>query len=1011
MKPIKLEMQAFGPYAKYTEIDFSLMGAQGLFLLTGDTGAGKTMIFDALTFALYGDTSGNDRKVNSLRSKTADVNDETYVKLTFLHKGNEYIVRRNPTHAYAKRVGGNETTTSHNASIEFSDRTVLSGVTDVNEKVEEILGINHNQFKQIALIGQGEFRELLNAKSGARSDIFRKIFNTLYYNKFENILKEKNSQLYRSLNVQKELIQNTIVGIDELKEEEKIYTVHNVEEVLQYIESLILDDSEKEKELDSIKVKITNASNEAIKQLETMRNLKELFDNLENVKVTLGTLKLSKDKYDKIEKDLKLLDKVISDVYPHYTKRESLKTNINTLEASIQDIENDVKKIDEKQNEAKKEKEILLSRADEIEKDKLEISTISGSLSKYKELDIHIDSEAKISQELNRLVSSVKENEKSHVQALEQEEEIKKNKEEKVTLGTSFVNVKAEILKYTEVLALIKEIKDLNLSTSKYKEALDKTLTLLKSKRNLFTLAEDKFYRSQGAILASTLEDHKPCPVCGSLDHPSPAQHDEDVMDKEDIDALKAELNELEALRDKQNSDYVSSDTNLKLNEKKFATYNLDAATTEEKYAELTAQKKSLESRLNKLIDLDKKEEKVKLLINTLIESIDKDKQKISERKVDLSSITTSIGILNKELKFDNLQAAEIELKALKSNVEKYQEALELNTKTIEKLSNQSANLKGQLKTNKASLDKDIQLLKEASQTFLEALKQASIADEDAFVEIIKLQDDKERLQTSLSKYKEDLTEETARFKLLQDKTQGQIHPDINKQEAVLSELKTSLGTVDQDLSKLQIVIERNTRNIKELKKQYKKYTELEDEYKEVNVLYQTATGNLSQKDKITFEYYVQAAYFTKVLHEANKRFDIMSGGKYSLVLAEGTSDKRLSTGLDLDVIDHHTNSRREVSTLSGGESFKAALSLALGMSDVIQMFAGGIEINMLFVDEGFGSLDAESLDQAILVLNDLTSYDRVIGIISHVSELKERIDKKILVKKDKEGSYVELIV
>lgn len=1004
MKPIKLELQAFGPYKDLTVIDFSQFSDAGLFLLTGETGSGKTMIFDALTFALFGKTSGNDRGVDSVRSQLARPHDETYVKLSFTHQGNMFTIRRNPTHSYARKEGGKESNSAHFAELYLPDGNIVSSVRDVNEKIETILGLDYDQFKQIALIGQGEFRELLVAKSDARSDIFRKIFNTKLYQNFEYKLRDLNSKARGVYETEKILIENVLndIGIEEP-------SVESLTQSISYLEGILKEDLLNQKKLNESRIIHNSKALEIMKLIEVKKQVLKDFEDLEANKVLFNELSKSKESMDALEKRLLRFNNATVYVKPIKTKLDEVikryQDNIALEERERQSL------ISIKENLAilVEKHKLLIDQKDSIEALKKENHVLDKSLEDYRVLTDHINNRVKEQDKLKGEEEKLDvfkkhlEDSKLKQKELEASVKLKRDKESrKVFLDAEF-NKLDEILKLKGILVKTTELEANEAKSLKLMADEVSKLGVIYNQR------QHDFYLAQAGILAKSLEDGKPCPVCGSTEHPKVATLSDQVVSKEELDALQSKLNNESSKLSKlgaKHSEVLGRLTELKeLYESKTSGYD----DVENSFKSVEIELKEANSVLEKLKELDVLIEKNHESIEFNSKSIEDLGITINNRKLEVTRLDTMISSLKKNLKYESFELAKEALNTGLERVSKFEADVLESSEAIKTSEALLSNIEGSLKVIGKSIQDDKDKKEVFEGEFKDSLAKYSFESIDAYEDVLLL--DKAETEETLRNYTQKLTEVNALIKSLEFKLKDVSKPDLVIDNEMLAKENQVIKELDEQLEVLMIKISKYKNSIEQLSKRSVDFETKRKQYQDINILYRTATGNLAQKDKISFEYYVQTAYFSKVIIEANKRLDIMTQSRYQLVLRQESNDKRLSSGLDLDVIDHHSNKRRAVSTLSGGESFKAALSLALGMSDVIQIFAGGIEIDMLFVDEGFGSLDQQSLDQAMNVLNSLTSGNRMIGIISHVSELKTRIEQQIIVKKDVTGSSVSVTI
>ncbi len=905
MRPLNLVMNAFGPYAGKIELPLDKLGESGLYLITGDTGAGKTTIFDAITYALYGEASGEYRKDKAaLRSDFAAKNDKTFVELTFFCRGEIYKIKRSPK------------TADHNSDVEL---TIPNGKTftkekEVSEEIENLIGLNKKQFSQIVMIAQGEFQKLLNAKTDDRVEIFRNIFSTQnlqifqtkLYDKFMGInsdfakLKERQSQFIEQITASKNI---------SLKEEiQKISASKNIYDIEILLKELHLQ--------------IKNDENNK-KTFE--KNRKAVKKDLDKLNQDLGIAEKNEDSAKEI---VNIETKILPELYVIYKLAQDELENLEkqkpqnekrTIE--IAKLKEDLEKYTELENLSKTLEELknqLLANAAELQtseeklqSDKLKIEELKKFREAFKNTEVELEKEQNNKQKISEKIEKLKEINKAS-------SELEENK-------TKLETAKTELQKLNE---------DWQTKNSEYVKA--------------YTL----FIEEQAGILAKELKPDTPCPVCGSTLHPNIAETNGENISKENVDKL-----------------LKICDTSKK---------NLEKAASQaiKLQSEIETQEKVLNKNISKLF----------------VEKFDIEKELKNEQ--------------------NNLQKTEEIIAALTKNLEIKQQNEQIE-KTLEKIiSETDKNLKT-LEKNKSDFEKNIAEKSAKIETLASKLE---YKDGTKAKEILS---EKELLKKAFTKDYNDaknnfelltkeLTVKKANLETL--KNQLKKSPQINLEalREKISETKVKELELQTQIENLITRLSKNTELEKEILKTAEQIQTTDEHLKTLKLLSDTANGKLNGSLKMTFEQYIQAAYFDMIISEANKRFTHMTNFQYRLERKEEKKGNA-KVGLDLNVFDYHTGKFRSVSTLSGGESFKAALSLALGLSDVVQNHSGGIKIDAMFVDEGFGSLDEDSLEQALNTLYGLTEGNRIVGIISHVGELRNRIDKKIIIKRGLKGSSADI--
>jgi exonuclease SbcC len=1092
MKPIKLVMSALGPFRGIVEVPFYQLGPSGLFLISGDTGAGKTTIFDAISFALYGNASGENRSSDSLRSDYADDDEKTYVELTFLHRDKEYIVLRNPTYKRSKKRGTGTTEEKANATLTMPDGRVITGYAPVTEAITELLGIDWKQFKQISMIAQGEFLELLTADSNTRGLIFRKVFGTEIYDTIQKKLKEKSNRLRNQCEDGDKRIQQYLEGIlcgeeclhREAIEEWKVSKdIHQVSKMMDLLALLIDEDRNKYKEEkalnDSLNKEIAKKATEYIRA----EQINQLFVNLKQVEEEYDKLmQLSKEMVQE-EKRYHLAEKALHIVKPIEETYVRIKRELNSL---VMEIEKG------KEQKAVLEDHLrsLFAVYKEKEANKPRISELSVKINQLKEELIKYDEISRQEQVKIELEEDKVKLEKQISDIGSQKGKLVEEQAEKQSELENYKDTDKDLVlcdnKLQQIGNAIKQLNSLLLSMENLKSEKE---TLLKRQED-FCIAENKyqeirhhyqemeahFLREQAGIIAATLKTGLPCPVCGSTQHPKKAILTEKAPSEEDLKREKAILDAAHKVLmdssnkcEKQKTKVSTLWKNLKENLNQILDDDNASNCNMESLMEL------VHGKLGRMAELEKEEEQRRLQLQkeneqkklcadrlieirnqlqTLEEELAKKQDKYSEVMKSLSSIHGTLVTLKKDLKYARKEEAKHATKEITEECNRLQtELTEAETayrETELKLTNTAAVVRENEKMFRMKLEeyqevksRFIQKLEECGFTdkghgrksldahtleleldFAKALDHEvaitsePLSNEPAFDEgvaiyrqILLTEEELSSLRNSIELYYRNKEKLEEKIKQLKMDTDHQEVKDLEKLAQEQRELDQRKAECEDRVGRIFNRLSNNEAIYHKVNEENKELVKIRQDYLTYNELSKTANGDLAGKSKIAFEQYVQAFYFDKIIKEANNRFYKMSNHQYILMRKEDPSNLRSSTGLELEVMDYYTGKVRSIKSLSGGESFKAALSLALGLSDVIQSFAGGIEVDAMFVDEGFGSLDSDSLEQAIETLNSLAIGNRFVGIISHVSELKERIDKKILLEKSMEGSSLRLIV
>lgn len=1043
MKPIKIVMSAFGPYADKTKLDFQKLGEKGLFLITGDTGAGKTTIFDGITFALFGEASGLSRTTDTLRSDFADSDAKTYVELVFSHKGEIYKVHRNPKYLRPKKNGAGSTTENADADLTLPNGEVVTGVKEVAARIVEILGITYRQFKQIAMIAQGEFLQLLLADSKERGDIFRRVFGTEIYQTVARQLKEQELSCKKKCDESKRSIVQYFTGISLpkadkfslLAEKIKNADVYNVDEIYDDIGLLILDDRKTSEKLLQEKGTLEKQIAETIKKLADANALNQLFLELEKSTLKQNKIKEKEEEYKLNKESITLAENALYKVYPHekdYLREKKLTENltqeITVLEEQILLEEKQFKNAEKAYNtevDLAPKREELTIKLNAISKD---IAVYSETEKLQKEVELFDKKQLTLVKEIEKLekevtdFTAVKEQTQKDLSTLN-DVEIKISKSEiQADKANDLQNKLNEIEKDHKNLMSFEDKAE-----KKQKDFFD-IEEKYKYKNNEFIIKELAFFKEQAGILAQNLKSGEPCPVCGSIYHPQKAKISENALSEEELKKLKedAESSREEMQTASQEMAVLKEKISLAKESLTLSAHEFLLSENEEfDYNSLKVKIKSCIDECAKkilannliLAELKAKADK-KAKFEEIIKSYDKkikdaedkvisaqnEKAKIVEdlslKKGELKSLKERLIYASCALASEEMQKVEKDLNLMKTNLRLAQEQFNL--------------IKTKLNSNQALCENKKQALKKASKlmleeqaTFYSKLEACEFDSVENYKLALKTQEEIDLLKNDIQKYNDEVKEVKQDIKRLLKETNGKEKQNISDIEEEEQRLNDEKGKVETFLQEVISRLSGNESVQKSLEKAIKAFDIYQKEYLLIKNLSKTANGELTGKQKIPFEQYVQATYFNRVLAEANKRLNLMTNGRYKLLRREDAGNLRSQAGLEIDVLDYYTGRTRHAKSLSGGESFKASLSLALGLSDVVQSYSGGVQIDTLFVDEGFGALDAESLEQAIQTLSVLAEGDRLVGIISHINELKERIDKQIIVKKDIAGSLI----
>ncbi|MFU0826804.1 MAG: Exonuclease SbcC [Lachnoclostridium sp.] len=1047
MKPLKLTMSAFGPYSGTTVIDFEKMGNSGLFLICGDTGAGKTTIFDAITYALFEKTSGSTRDINSVRSDFASMDVFTEVTLEFVHKGKRYIVNRYPEQLRKSERGNKLVEQKKGASILLPDGKKIDSRNEVKSIISDIFGgIGYDQFKQIAMIAQGEFLELLLADNEKRNEILQKVFNTELLRKVALKLKERELDLKNANEVlEKNILQyvNSIKcpEISAYSEELKNYKdAQNINQITDVLNCLVLLLEEDNHILDDINEKINKVDKSREKLLKKEILGQQINKDLDEIEELLkDKQKLEAESTKMEEQKLKAIigQKALSYVKPFEDIKLRAEDTVNQLTRKIKETENNKIKLEQRRENAHARYEEEFKKIGYRDNLNFYVNNLEETLPSYDKLSELYNNEKnlacnkqKLEENVNTYIEEAKES-KSKISANTAKlEEIKDSPLHYINCRNQFENVCMTIKRLKESE---KEASDLIL--------LEEKLVVLKNKymetekqydacSREYESKQKAFLREQAGIMALSLEEGKPCPVCGSPRHPMPAKVELEAPTEEEINRLKEKKNAFSEKLLKASSDVSENkreyETRLSLlrafigemaKDKELKDLSELTSYISSRLSELNQQKTELEQKMNFWEQESKHKEKLEEELKVLQDNLVKLGEKEESAKTELQSINTKLGaikstiaLIKQNLEFETLEQATKVLSEKKTelaHLRKLYEEAEREFHDADAGYNTTVRLLDEFKTQLGQAAEELQ---KAKNEYFDKIKEYGFTDEVTYKKALLNQEEIDQILESCKQYEMAKQEIDVRLEKLKEKTAGKKRVDLDEIQQAIRKLKEERTVLEKNQKDTYARIRENKEILSNMKALTHKREEVTQEYLDVSALSKTANGRLEGKQKITFETYVQAAYFIQIIEAANKRFYDMSGKRYRLMRKED-GNLQSATGLDLNVLDTWTGKVRNVKSLSGGESFMAALCLALGFSDIIQSYSGGIEIDTMFVDEGFGSLDTQALEQSIQILNHLTFGSRMVGIISHVEELKERIEKQIVIKKDIKGSYVEKIV
>lgn len=924
MKPLKLTMSAFGSYAGKNVIDFTGQ-QQGIFLITGDTGAGKTTIFDAITYALYNQTSGGERNGNMMRSQYAQPETETYVELEFLYRGQTYRVRRNPDYKITKTLKNGkirEQKVPHSVELTMPDGTVFPEKKNATDaKIIEILGLTADQFSQIVMIAQGDFLKLLYTKSDERKMIFSKLFRTDIYWKIQENLRRKSMEMDERIQENDRAFEQEKSRIILLPESEELPLDELVERLRERLKDALKEQNLRRANVEELNKKITK-----------YEEINKLFVSLEKIRQNGKELEArqaeSKERRQQIENARKA-DKVLVAEQQNLRQQQAVEQSVQAIAKMEETLTNNQEMFETLKTQLQEVEAEQKREAADIQKKML---ALEQSFPSYEALQNARSEEQ---------------------QAKKVWEDLGKTSEE------SFHKKEAGIA------ALKEQQKRQEQVVEQMKKNWEQTSLSASESAKHYEHMYEAFLKEQAGILAENLSAGCPCPVCGSTVHPDPAKLSDHAVTELEVEQAKKTRAAAEEKRD-------------------LAYAAFEAEKTEKQ----------------KLAQAVEKEEADFVLAQTIA------KQQRKEAEQNYVSLQKIAEQIREKLVYPSLAEAKKQYAAMQKALEAAEQEIERKRQKVSELAEAMNTLKGQKLAEEENQKTAKKLAAKTEKEYAKLLEKSGFVSEETYHLAILPERSRSKLEREEKEYESQCLRQQSEQKLLEKQVSGKTYTDTTELNEQLKAEKQALKEAEKTYMELHTAYENDRSVLQNCAVYLEKGKKLESEDQVIKSLSKTANGRLSGSAKIDFETYIQRQYFKQIIHEANKRLLTMSNHQFILKLKEeANTGRKTNEGLDLSVYSLVTDSERDVKTLSGGESFLAALAMALGLSDIVERSAGAIHPDMMFIDEGFGSLDAQSRQQAIEVLAELAGDSRMVGIISHVTELKEQIDRKLVVSRTDKGS------
>lgn len=1029
MRPLKLTMTAFGPYPTQQSIDFTQLGDNPLFLINGPTGSGKTTLLDGICFALYGETTGNERTGRDMRCDYADVEQNTWIELYFELAGDYYRIHRMPEQLRPKSRGEGFTQQKADAKIwrlssTESDKIQPEGlfdwqnaqqellasrkITEVNQKVIQLTGLSAQQFRQVMVLPQGKFRELLLASSEQREDIFKQLFQTQIYSRLQDKLRDQAKRL-------KDVIEEQQHKISALLKSLQLESLLQLQQKIEAGDKALV---EQQQHWEIAQKKWQAAQ----KELTQGQELSALFQEFSQTQNQLNVLQQQSGAIQGQQSELQKAHQAQS-IEPVYKELQRLKQNNTEHEEQLLKQQKKTDHSNQQLQQLLASKQVSEQQAQSLDQDKQHLNTLLSYQQRSQELQQAIAGLKKAQQTLTTEQKQYELCEQNNLRHQQQKEHLEKEMAELQMAVAPLVEARVALEKMHQQLQMLEKRQQMQLQQQKIQQQLDKANThwqaleqhLQTDKRQLQW--NEKLWRSgQAAILAMQLEEGQPCAVCGSENHPFPAQSNDELPSEADLKQLQERVEQQESQcqdahhhveRLKQELTSVGRQIDSLQKEMGYDSVAEQLQNQHHTLQQQTQEMQQQEQQLNQVIE---QLQHLRTQESIVQQELQQQQQRFNQTQTQLSVVENQVENCRRELPeaYQEDNKLQTSIKQTQQKIKELEHSLQQAVQDYQSGEKQYSAEKAQLELLTSHQSKIKDALQHGENNWQQALQNSDFDHEETFLEARMTRQEIEHGEQRVKDFQQQLLVAQTNLADKQQKIAGREVPDLNhlqQQENHSRERYETLNTqYHQNINQLKNLREQNQIIQNLLQEQNKQ----EQNYQVIGTLSQLSNGKNAHN--LSLQRFVLSVLLDDVLIEAGQRLQQMSKGRYCLLRKEVVGDRRSQAGLDLEVEDAYTGKLRPVATLSGGESFMAALSLALGLSDVVQAYAGGIRLDTLFVDEGFGSLDSESLELAINTLIDLQQAGRMVGIISHVSELKQRIDVRIDLSLAEKGSRVRLV-
>ncbi|EDN9403708.1 SMC family ATPase [Listeria monocytogenes] len=1019
MRPIKLTMQAFGAYAKKEVIDFEKLGTEQIFVISGKTGAGKSTIFDAISFAIFGKANTFDRESFSMRSHFATDKEITEVTLAFRLKDKIYQISRIPQQEIAKQRGNGTTTSPQKAElyelINDEMKLLASSVRDVNTKMEELIQLNVDQFRQILMIPQGEFRELLVSDSKEKEVILQRLAHTVYYEKVENLLWEKQKQaeilVVEARKKVAELAELSLPGVEVSGKTTSEISVLQAEAIQS--EQMILTELENKLSI------IRKQTSEAVEKVTLAKEQLLDWQNLDKYTEEIATLEIEKDFYQAIEVRLEAAKRA-SNLRSQDALCIRLKEQLETAEQTEKQVAFEAEEVKVQFSHVKKQKEALAEKEAELEINKRTLFQLEEMEPKILELEMISIQKRRAElewKEATTLLEEIVNSEQKIIAELQSVESrlVEINQAELTYLEVINKRTTVEAIIEKEQELVSKRMKMVAWDSEKQTEE-QKLVQLLAEKAEIETTIEQeetKLQKEQAATIAAHLHDGEACPVCGSDSHPALAKFGETV-NLETLEVAKGKLHE--KLLAITTTEKTISQLEWQLNEwagiKELSLTEVQQTLTEniqlannlaEQIAQLQAKVAQKETIQATLESLNNKQNETITEKNKVALEVEKLHQQVQMVSGKLSYLEQSI-----PTEFRDKVVFESKKKELSEKIEAHIKQVNQVDALFRQTEKETTRLESTLQSAQKTTVDAKEALQVQREIFKEAMKQNDFLSYDAYKQAFMSAEEQKIQEEKVADYERKRHLAVSRQADLKEKLQNKQKPNIEQLEFIMKEKQLELSQSEENTIKQREFVTKRKELVENYQNSIQTVEQAEENYADIGLLADAARGKNARR--LTFERYILAMFLDTIIHRANHRLSKMTSGRFELQRKMEKAKGNVQSGLELEVFDEYTGLTRHVKTLSGGESFKTSLALALSLAEVVQEMAGGISLETMFIDEGFGTLDPESLEAAVECLLETQENGRLVGIISHVPELKERISARLEVTATNHGSTTKFI-